>query len=151
MPTARAYVSAIFIALWLGAFTFYAAVVVPSGAVIVGGTTQGFVTREVTLWLNVLSCLTAVTMVTDLSRNLSWRRLSATLLFITAIPVLWYLHGALSSQMDVSTRSIAAAESFYELHRTYLILSTLQWSAAIYWLASLGKESCSRHRTQVDS
>ncbi len=150
MAVARAYVSAILIALWVGAFTFYAAVVVPSGTVVVGSTAQGFVTREVTVWLNVFSCLIAIAMMTEVQRDFSWRRFSATLLFLLAIPALAYLHGVLSSQMDGSTQSVAAPESFYGSHRIYLILSTLQWIMASYWLVSLGKENCDRFRIQVD-
>src|SRR5262245_32081778 len=39
---------------WLGGFTFYVSVVVPVGTkVLKSGRRQGFITREVTHWLNV--------------------------------------------------------------------------------------------------
>lgn len=40
---------------WQGGFFFYAAVVVPIGSDVLGSPiTQGFVTQEVTRWLNIL-------------------------------------------------------------------------------------------------
>lgn len=140
MFSLRVFATAMLVSLWTGGFLFYAAVVVPVGSAMIGKTSQGFITSQVTIWLNLFSCLIAVTMLIDLRRRSHLRRFAATFLFACAIPVLWTLHVILTSQMETSTQSIASPESFYQIHRAYLLISTLQWGTAVYWILTLGKE-----------
>ena len=41
------------VAFWLGGFTFYTSVVIPVGTHTLGSVRQGFITQQVTGWLNV--------------------------------------------------------------------------------------------------
>src|SRR5262245_57620805 len=42
-------------AFWMGGFSFYFGVVVPTGGEVIGASEQGFVTQQVTHWLNLSS------------------------------------------------------------------------------------------------
>src|SRR2546428_9021513 len=51
---------------WQGGFTFYAAVVVPVGQQVLGSDLeQGFITRQVTQWLNVAGAVALVPLAWD--------------------------------------------------------------------------------------
>src|SRR5215216_1596688 len=96
------YLAVAALMFWLGGFTFYAGVVVPAGTkVLQSGREQGFITREVTGWLNVagaagLGLLAAEQLAgRDPSRSRWWWR--AALLAVMAACQVWLfvLHGEL--------------------------------------------------------
>ncbi len=46
------------LAFWFGGLTFYAVLVIPTGAKVLGShTEQGFVTQQVTNWLNLVGAM----------------------------------------------------------------------------------------------
>jgi hypothetical protein len=137
------------IVLWLGAFTFYAAVVVPSGTAELGSTSQGFVTARVTRVLNWFSLALSVVLIADLRRRFGRFRLAIAVFFLLTLAVLFALHGLLSGQMDFESQSVAAAVDFYELHRVYLLASTAQWVMAITAAGLIGKEMAFSKATQL--
>jgi hypothetical protein len=52
--TRRRFLAFAAVAFWLGGFTFYAGVVIPVGIRVLGGhVRQGFITQQVTQWINV--------------------------------------------------------------------------------------------------
>lgn len=123
---------------WLGGFTFYASVVVPIGADVLGSAAeQGWITRQVTLWLNVSGGVTLVLWAWDLAaepssphalQRLRW--LLWLVLLGTLLALLW-LHGLLEQHLDPEARRIVGRAAFRSLHRWYLWINTVQWAAGL--------------------
>jgi hypothetical protein len=129
------------LAVWLGGFTFYSAVVIPVLHDELGSPADtGQITRRVTVFLNVLGIATVtagfIVAATD-GRSPkpqdSLSRFTISLLCLTAVCLIGLicLHGVLDRKLDTAQR-----EGFYELHRLYLWVSTVQW------LANLGLLAC---------
>lgn len=120
---------------WQGGFMFYGAVVVPVGAAALGSdTAQGFVTRRVTLYLNLagIAALTAWgwDILADPARERRirgglWAFLAATL------AVQFWLHPRLDALLDPAAGRVLDQARFRELHQVYLIVSTIQWAAGL--------------------
>ena len=122
-------------AVWWGGLTFYAVVVVPLGTDLFGSVEQGFLTQQVTVRLNVLGTLTAAVLVAEAVRSTSRRkRLLTVSLFIVLQASLWIMHARLSRLMNSSTLSVADDAGFYDEHRIYLCLTTVQWLIALWHL-----------------
>jgi hypothetical protein len=129
------------LAIWLGGFTFYSAVVIPVLHDELGSpAVTGQITRRVTVFLNVLGVATVTTLcvATVLERRPgkthgSGSRFTLGLLALTGVCLvgLICLHGVLDRNLDTSQ-----LEGFYALHRLYLWVSTIQW------LANLGLLAC---------
>jgi len=132
------------IAFWLGGFTFYAAVVVPVGADVLGShQVQGFVTQQVTNWLNVAGvCALPILFVNALvfSRHragwLRWLSL-LTLIAMSLVEVeLIALHPVLDRLLVASPhRQILEQGRFDRLHDVYLISTTVQWFIGLLHVA----------------
>lgn len=132
-------------ALWFGGFIFYVSFVVPIGTEVLDSTrTQGFITRQVTGWLNLVCGIAVAFML--LESLITWRRsrktarwfqLTAVLCCIAALAGLVWLHPIMDALIDVDSETISDEIRFYGLHRVYLWLSTLQWAAGCIWLPLL--------------
>ena len=135
--------SAMFLlALWWGGFTFYAARVVFIGHEVLGNkTTQGFITERVTTNLNYLACAALAAAGWELSAaGRSRRRTQAfTALGITVVATgfLFALHSLLARELDFEARRVLQPERFYQLHRVYLLVATVQWAAGATLFALL--------------
>lgn len=129
---------------WQGGFAFYSGVVVPVGAEVLGSELeQGWVTRSVTPWLNgigwigVLASLLALRLTCwgpSPSGSQRWsKKLATSLVLFLAVSLLalQLLHGQVDLQLDQERRQVVDYDTFYDIHRVYLILSTAQWLAAI--------------------
>jgi hypothetical protein len=126
----RQYLVVLAIALWLGGFTFYALVVVPTGAEVLGGTIeQGFVTQQVTRYLNWI----ALGALAILLWNLAVQRgklLAATWVgMLLAQVLLFALHGPLDARLDPATHDVAS--DFHYLHEVYLWIAAIQWGLGL--------------------
>ena len=145
----RFLAAVLFLAAWWGGFTFYALVVVPTGhKVLKSKVRQGFITQQVTEKLNVLAAVTSVVLLWQLTASprdgkslarfraawLSWAALAITL------AVLFWLHPRLDAMLDPSTRSVTDDARFYDWHRWYLIVATVQWLAGLVHLVTLIRE-----------
>lgn len=116
---------------WLGGITFYISVVVPLGGSVLGADTQGMVTRHVTRVINGLAVpVGGVILVHAIQRRRRCFWLIA-LLHFAMLACLWFLHGELSARSDQGTGNWFADWSFYDVHRIYLWLSTIQWANAM--------------------
>jgi hypothetical protein len=127
---------------WQGGFTFYAAVVVPTGQENLGHLEQGFITRDVTNYLNLAGAAALLLLAWDTvetadetrwrvwGRWLTWAGLLGTL------AALVWLHPHLDRLLDLEDRRIVSeARSLFRLrHRLYLWLSTAQWTCAVAYL-----------------
>lgn len=118
-------------ALWWGGLTFYSVVVVPIGTEAFDSTSQGFVTQQVTNWLNGLSVACLGVLLWNLWVQKSRLLTSSWLAMAVAAAALLVLHATLDRLMDTDTQSVDDEAGFYELHRIYLWLTALQWLAGV--------------------
>lgn len=127
------------LALWWGGLTFYALVVVPIGAEVLGNhTEQGFITQRVSQWLNALGALAAVlTLPGAIRRRATLVRL-AWLLMAAAQGMLFVLHPWLDRYLDARAHEVLEAGAFYALHRGYLLVTAVQWVGVslLLWLGA---------------
>jgi hypothetical protein len=118
------------IILW-GAFTFYAGIVVPIGMRVLGSHTEmGFITQEVTNYLNYFS-LPIFLFVSYVFRAEKWLFRLGILLILLQIS-LFILHTKLFNLLaggvpHFQSLMVKSKTIFYSLHRTYLLISTLIW------------------------
>lgn len=146
IPTARCgvlfrFVTMAIIIVWLGGFTFYAAVVIPTAHHVLGTHLEvGFITRQVTHWLNLGGALTVLALAANLwllrcDGVLGLRPLALTwCILVMSLITLLVLHPHLDSFLDEVEHEIAHRTDFYVWHRAYLIVATIQWCAAIVHL-----------------
>lgn len=126
---------------WQGGFTFYAAVVVPIGQqVLRSHLRQGFITRQVTYYLNLSGAVALVPLAWDLLAYdpRPWRRrLRAGLFFAMFLTLVWlyFLRQRLDAQLVRQGYLILDEESFRPNHRLYLWVSTFQWGCSLAYLA----------------
>lgn len=125
---------------WQGGFTFYASVVVPIGQQVFGHLRQGFVTRQVTVYLNLAGAAALTLLLWDLvvTRDASARRRRGRWLLwlgmaLTLVSLFW-LHGRLDELLAPQGRIILDADEFRPRHRLYLWISTLQWGCGLLYL-----------------
>lgn len=136
----RRYLVLIALFFWQGGFTFYASVVVPIGQQVFGHLRQGFVTRQVTWYLNLAGAIALVVLLWDaLSARdpLRWRRRTRLLLWagmLVLLIFLHWLHGRLDELLVPKGRIILDTETFRPRHRLYLWISTFQWTAGLVFL-----------------
>src|SRR5262249_56877927 len=96
------------LALWLGGFTFYSAVVVPIGTDRLGITSQGFITQRVTEWLNLIGAVALLPLGWDALAGAApgrgrWLRPGLWLILAATLAALWVLHPYLSELLDPPT------------------------------------------------
>lgn len=111
-------------------FTFYSAVVVPIGTDLFDPMHQGLITRQVTVWLNLLTGVYVVSHLAELlilpsSRYqwILWGLISASLIGLLI------LHPMLDELILPDQTGITSKREFYSLHRSYLWVNTLSWVA----------------------
>lgn len=135
-------------AVWFGGFTFYTAVVVPVGTDVLGSSrTQGFVTQQVTQILNFVGGVTLTLGVVDLfiSRRLRTRKTNGTLAIVLTVLVLTWIallvvHPLLDRMLEPEHDYVTDELRFYQWHRVYLWVSTVQWLVCWIWLAVLARD-----------
>lgn len=132
-------------ALWLGGLTFYAAVVIPLAHEVLGShTTVGFITRRVTVWINLLAALALLVFLINLRstrdyqgrglRRLVWTTWGVMVVVQTG---LFVLHPRLDRLLNVPAMEILQPTQFYSLHQVYLIGTTLQLPAGLLLLVGM--------------
>jgi cation transport ATPase len=129
-------------ALWFGGFTFYVSFVVPIGTEILGSArSQGFITQQVTHWLNLAcGCAAALMLLelifrwNDLKRPFREMQLLMILAIVGMLIGLVWIHPKMDQMLIFEDEAITDPKEFYGLHRIYLWLSTFQWVAAWIWL-----------------
>lgn len=119
-------INLILLSIWWGAFTFYAGIVIPLGMKVLGGHTEmGFITQQVTGYLNYLSLLIFV--FTAYIFRGEKRFFIAILLLILLQLLLFFVHFELDKLLDFEQRIVLNKVAFYTLHRVYLLISTVIW------------------------
>jgi hypothetical protein len=127
---------------WQGGFVFYAAVVVPIGQeVLTSGTTQGFITRRVSNWLNFAGAVALVPLLADaLARGCQSRRRTRLRLAVwgglaITLALLVWLHPRVDAFLDADLHIIEDFKGFRPWHRWYLWISTVQWALGVAYMA----------------
>jgi hypothetical protein len=120
------YAAVLSLAVWIGGLTFYALVVVPIGAETIGSTQQGFITQQVTIWLNRIGLVVLIILLPSLQTG--WMRATWGTLALT-LAALFLLHSQLDALLISSQESDHA--TFYNWHRAYLLVTALQWLAGL--------------------
>ena len=139
------YVVVIGLAFWMGGFTFYAGVVIHVGHRVFGTMREtGFLTQQVTLWLNRSGAIVLGILLLNLflTRRQNaprwWFTAAATLAVMIGIQIaLLQLHPRLDAFLDASTQTIRERPNFHRQHLLYMNLSTTQWIAALIHLWSI--------------
>ena len=125
---------------WQGGFTFYASVVVPVAQERLEHLRQGFITRQVTVYLNIAGAVALIVLLWDVcvARDPArWRRGSRWLLWAgMLLSLLWlfWLHGQLDELLVPRGRIIRDLDLFHVRHRLYLWISTVQWVCGLLYL-----------------
>jgi hypothetical protein len=139
------YLVLIGLAFWMGGFTFYAGVVIHVGHRVFGTMREtGFLTQQVTLWLNRSGAIVLAILILNLlltRRQIAprwWITAAATLAIMIAVQIaLFELHPRLDAFLDASTQIIRERPAFHREHLMYMNLSTAQWTAALIHLWTL--------------
>ena len=140
MVLLRRYLVLAALLFWQGGFTFYASVVVPVGQQVFGHLRQGFVTRQVTEYMNLSGAIALAILSWDLlvGRDpAAWRRWGRWLSWagmVLALIWLHWLHGRMDELLVTKGRLILDEEAFRPRHRLYLWISTVQWAFALLYL-----------------
>ncbi|HEY7425804.1 MAG TPA: hypothetical protein VH682_16360 [Gemmataceae bacterium] len=125
---------------WQGGFTFYASIVVPVGQRVFGHLRQGFVTRQVTVYLNLAGAVALAVLLGDLllaREGAAWRQRGRWFLWagmLACLLLLFWLHGRLDELLVTKGRLILDLEAFRGRHRLYLWISTVQWALGLLYL-----------------
>lgn len=130
-------------AIWLGGLTFYASVVIPMAHRVLGShTTVGFITQQVTGWINVVAVIALLVFLANLfaTRTAQRRRMRITVWTAWAVMAaiqagLFVLHPTLDRLLDAEALEILDPERFYPLHQLYLIGTSVQLLAGLVFLA----------------
>jgi hypothetical protein len=139
MLTLRRFLALAALCFWQGGFTFYSSVVVPLGQQLNGPTPQGFLTREVTNYLNLAGFAALPLLAWELAaardprparRALRW---GLGVVLVATLAALYLLHRHLDAMMDLETLRVDR-RSFRPSHRLYLWVSTAQWACAVGYL-----------------
>ena len=136
----RRYLALAALFFWQGGFTFYASVVVPVGQQELSHLVQGFITRRVTVYLNLAGAVALLPLAweavaaRDPSRPRRWLRWLLWLGMAATLVALYRLHPLLDQFLDLEYRDISDRRAFRPYHRLYLWVSTVQWACAVVYL-----------------
>jgi len=123
---------------WQGGFTFYGGVVVPVGSAVLGSERErGFITRQVTNYLNLAGAVALAVWGWDLSSmrgtSLGGRRLRWAIWagLVLSLALLVWLHPRMDELLDPEDAMVLDGRRFRSLHERYLIVSTVQWAGCL--------------------
>jgi hypothetical protein len=140
LPIERAlalYLAIVAWAVWMGGFAFYFGVVVPVGGRLIGGSEQGFITQQVTHWLNLIS-VGVLAILLGHSLIAGSRLMLGTWGIMVAFQfVLFVMHAELDGMIDGPTRAVAETGRFHRWHEAYEFLAAAQWLAAMVHLGGI--------------
>jgi hypothetical protein len=131
-------------AAWMGGFTFYALIVIPTAERVLDSMRDtGFITQQVTRWLNLIGA--GVLLILAWLLAAGWRGQSSRLRFgvvatwtvmAVAQTALFIIHPLIDRFLEAEGHKLHHFEQFSEMHTIYLVFATIQWSAALLqiWL-----------------
>ncbi len=128
----------------MGGFTFYALIVIPSAERVLGSIRDtGFITQQVTRWLNIIGASVLVIILWLATAN--WKNqpprlrrgvVGCWLIMALAQLGLFLTHPLMDSLLEPQGHKLQHFERFENLHTLYLTFATTQWCAALLqiWL-----------------
>jgi hypothetical protein len=127
------------LSLWFGGFTFYSAVVIHVGHHVLGSRTEtGFITQQVTHWLNLISIPALLILLWNtasawpsIPRSIRLTLAATLAIMLFAEVALFIIHPMLDRLLDPAAHEIIEPGRFRSLHKLYMNTSTVQWSATI--------------------
>jgi hypothetical protein len=146
-------------AYWLGGTLFYITVVIHTAHDVLGSQrVVGFVTREVTQWLNVIGVASLALLGVNLatfarpgrsrsrSRAAAWVLLATWLAMASLHAGLFTLHPRIDRLLDPAAQRVLDRHAFRRLHHAYMLVTTLQlaagvahlWAAQVAWARADG-------------
>jgi hypothetical protein len=132
-------------AFWMGGFSFYGGVVIAIGAnVLAGGEREfGFITRQVTNWLNLIGCFALFIFLINLlidwrigSRRWRWMTLGLWLGLAMLHAGLIAIHPRMDQLLDPEAQAVRQQLRFRRLHTAYLGISTIEWAGCLLLLTT---------------
>jgi hypothetical protein len=133
----RLYLALAAWALWFGGFAFYFEVVVPTGGKLLGGSEQGFVTQQVTHWLNLIAVGALVILLWDAIARRSRFLIGSWALIAILQVALFAMHRQLDLMIDSPTRSILNESRFSSWHEWYEFVAAIQWFVGMIYLGGV--------------
>lgn len=136
----RRYVVLLTFALWMGGFTFYTLFVIPTGSKVLGSERDvGFITQQVTNWLNWIGLLALLVLVWNAraeGRGIAKFFLALAWLAMAVTEAgLFLLHRIIDNLLDTEAHKIhGPLDHFFVWHRSYMAVASLQWLAALLYL-----------------
>lgn len=141
MTLLRRFVVLTALMFWQGGFLFYAAVVVPIGQqVLRSPTDQGFITRRVSVYLNLVGAIALAPLAWDLvaggehsTRRRRLRGASWCVMLVCQVLLFW-LHPQLDRFLDPEGMEVLDRQAFRLGHRVYLWAHTIQWVFGVVYV-----------------
>lgn len=128
----------------MGGFTFYALIVIPTAERVLDSMRDtGFITQQVTRWLNLigLGALLILPWLLGVRRRVQPRRLwlgavAMWMLMVLAQGGLFATHPLIDRLLEAQGHKLHHFEQFEKMHTVYLVFATIQWCAALIqiWL-----------------
>ncbi len=151
----RRYAVLLTFALWMGGFTFYTLIVIPTGGKVLGSERDvGFITQQVTNWLNWIGLLALLILGWNAraeGRGAAKFFLALAWLAMALTEVgLFVLHRVIDNLLDIGAHKIhGPLDHFFVWHRSYMAVASLQWLAALLylWLALMTWRETDRQPT----
>ncbi|HEV3237258.1 MAG TPA: hypothetical protein VGZ25_09740 [Gemmataceae bacterium] len=141
MVVLRRFLVIMALLFWQGGFLFYSSVVVPIGQrVLASPKDQGFITQQVTDYMNLAGAIALAILLADLFLSpdphawVSWiRRFSWLVMFLALLAIAWW-HVQLDDLLDFENKDVLDRKAFQTGHRWYLWLCTVQWFFGLVYL-----------------
>jgi hypothetical protein len=136
----RRYTVLLIFALWMGGFTFYTLIVIPTGGKVLGSERDvGFITQQVTNWLNWIGILALLVLGWNArAEGRSLPKFSLALVWLVMALTqagLFLIHRAIDGLLDISDHKIhGPLDHFFNWHRAYMAVASVQWLAALFYL-----------------
>jgi hypothetical protein len=141
LPVLRRFLVVAALMFWQGGFVFYAGVVVPIGTDVLGSPSeQARITRRVALYLNASGAVALVFFLWDcatvrVGHGVYWSRWLTWLIMFAALVALFAIYPRLDSLFLPDEVKVLSRPTFRFWHRTYLWISSVQWAAAVLFVA----------------
>jgi len=136
----RRYAVLLIFAMWMGGFTFYTLVVIPTGGKVLDGGERdvGFITQQITNWLNWLGVAALLVLGWNAwaeGRGF-WRLVLGACWTVMAVSLvgLFVIHPVLDGMLDKDSHKIHGGSVFFDWHRRYMAVASLQWLAALAYM-----------------
>ena|ERR1700722_10986132 len=152
----RRYIVLLIFALWMGGFTFYTLIVIPTGGKVLDGGERdvGFITQQITNWLNWIGVVALAILGWNARVEgrgfLRWLLAVCWLAMAVTLVALFCLHPVLDRMLDTETHQIHGGAIFFNWHRAYMAVASFQWLAALafMWLTLLAWRTTDRKKAQ---